>query len=325
MSPSDQSRIAEKRLSLVLGKGGVGKTTIAAAWALALSRRKKRVLLAQVHAKERLSKLLEVGRVTEEVREVRENLFAVNMTPESAMHEYGLMILRFERIYKLVFENKMTRGFLRAVPGLDEWVMLGKAWFHEQEKLPDGRPRFDHVILDCPATGHGIYFLRAPQAVLEAVPEGPLTEYAAKMRDLLEDPKKTSPVYVTLPEDMPVNETIELRTASERDLRLAKGQLVVNALHPKLFEGQTLEAFHTLERSEAGPALEPFLAAAKRRLARRALQEGYLDRIDEAFRDLQRTAVPFLAARAFGFREIERIADHLERTWIDRVPVRSWR
>src|SRR5262245_13447463 len=107
MNPAKPPNLADKRLTLFLGKGGVGKTTLAAAWALALSRRGKRVLLAQVNAKERLSKLLHVDPVTSDIREVRNDLFAVNMTPDSALHEYGVMILRFERIYKLVFENKM--------------------------------------------------------------------------------------------------------------------------------------------------------------------------------------------------------------------------
>src|SRR5262249_19229942 len=160
------------------------------------------------------------------------------------------------------------------IPGLDEWVMLGKTWFHTEEKLKDGSPRFDHIILDCPATGHGIYFLRAPRAVIEAVPEGPLTGFAAKMRTMLEGPAATVPTFVTLPEDMPVNETIELRAACEQQLSLPKGQLVVNGLHPRVVEGAAADAFSALELSEAAkdPALTPFLEAARRRIARRQLQ-----------------------------------------------------
>jgi anion-transporting ArsA/GET3 family ATPase len=326
MSSAQPDRLSEKRLSLVLGKGGVGKTTIAAAWALALSRRGKRVLLAQVNAKERLSQLLGVESITDQVVEVRPNLFAVNMTPDSALHEYALMVLRFEQLYKLVFENKMSKSFLRAIPGLDEWTMLGKIWFHAEEKRKDGQPKYDHLIVDCPATGHGIYFLRAPQIVIDVVPEGPLTDYAIKMRDMLEDKQKTAPIYVTLPEDMPINETIELRQASERDLRLAKGQVVVNALHPKIVEGASAEAFAKLANVPLkDPALAPFLEAGQRRLARRALQEGYLTRLDAAFQDIAKLYVPFFAARSFGFSEVEQIATLLERTWIDRVPTRSAR
>lgn len=331
MSPADQGkqgRLSEKKLSLVLGKGGVGKTTIAAAWALALSRRNKRVLLAQVHAKERLSQFLGVDPVGDQIREVRNNLFAVNMTPDAALHEYALMILRFERLYKIVFENKMIKSFLRAIPGLDEWTMLGKTWFHSEEKLPDGRPRFDHIVLDCPATGHGIYFLQAPRAVLDAVPEGPMTEYAEKMRALLEDPARTVPLFITLPEDMPVNETIELREASEKTLHLPKGALVVNALHPNLFpDDASREAFEALSASEEGKseALAPFVAAGRRRIERRRLQEKYLRRIESSFADLPQVQVPFVAARSFGFPEIEKIADVLERHWIDRVVTRSAR
>lgn len=327
MTSSQPDRLSEKRLSFMLGKGGVGKTTLSAAWALALSRRGKRVLLAQVHAKERLSQLLGVEKITSEIEEVRPNLCAVNMTPDAALHEYALMILRFEQLYKVVFENKMSKAFLRAIPGLDEWTMLGKLWFHYEEKRKDGQPKYDHIIVDCPATGHGIYFLRAPQTVLDVVPDGPLAEYAAKMRVIIEDKAGTVPIYITLPEDMPINETIELRQQSEGALRMPKGQVVVNALHPRIVEGPTAEALAALSASPAAHdrALAPFVEAAHRRLARRALQESYLGRLETAFQDLPKLYVPFLAARSFGYTEVEQIATLLERSWIDRVPTRSVR
>jgi anion-transporting ArsA/GET3 family ATPase len=319
--------IAEKRLTLFLGKGGVGKTTLAAAWALALSRRGKKVLLAQVNAKERLSQLLGVGKVTSEIEKVKDNLWAVNMTPEASMHEYGLMVLRFESVYKLVFENKMSKAFLRAVPGLDDWTILGKTWFHEQEKLKDQSNRFDHIVLDCPATGHGVIFLGAPKAVTKVSPDGPLTEYAMKMKAMIEDAAKTTPVYVTLPEDMPYNETIELRQKIEDEVGLPKGRIVINGLHPHVIDAETGAAYHELLHSpEASQgALAPFVQAAQRRISRRHLQDGYVQKIEHSFHDLPNIKIPFFAARSFGLREVEQIADLLERSWIDRVPMRSSR
>ncbi len=310
----------QKKLFLFLGKGGVGKTTLAAAWALALSRRGKRVLLAQVNAKERLSHFLGISEVTDQVKEVQKNLHVVNVTPEAAMHEYGVMVLRFESIYKLVFENSMTRSFLRAVPGLDEWVMLGKIWFHSEEKLADGRPRYDHILVDCPATGHGVYFLRAPRAVIEAVPDGPLRDYAFKMRDMLET-SSTAPVYVTLPEDMPYNETIELRRLSERDVNLPKGVVVVNGVFSPALPESLRPAYEILQQHVGElPSLAPYLEATEKKRVRSAMQQEYLQKIAATFADLQRLEVPFIASRDFASAEIREIADLLERRWIDRVP-----
>jgi len=102
------------------------------------------------------------------VTAVDSGLFAVNMTPKVALHEYGVMVLRYESLYRALFENKPMRSFLGAFPGLDYWTMLGKAWWHTTERL-DGRPKYDLVILDGPASGHAVAMLRIPQAVQQAL------------------------------------------------------------------------------------------------------------------------------------------------------------
>jgi anion-transporting ArsA/GET3 family ATPase len=98
-----------KRLIILGGKGGVGRTTVAAALALVLARRGRRVLLAQTNAKERLSKLFNSAPVGPEMTRIRERLWAVNMTPAAALREYGLMVLRYETVYRAVLENRMVK------------------------------------------------------------------------------------------------------------------------------------------------------------------------------------------------------------------------
>src|SRR5262249_16138730 len=120
----------DKRLLVIAGKGGVGRTTVGAAFAAAAARRGKRVLLAQTKSKERLSHLFGVPSVGAELTRVRDKLWAVNMTPIVALREYGTMVLRSEFIAKQVLENKVSRAFLHAVPGIDDYSMLGKVWYH---------------------------------------------------------------------------------------------------------------------------------------------------------------------------------------------------
>lgn len=96
------------------------------------------------------------------------------MTPESSLREYGMMVMHSSFLYRQVFERDVVRAFLRAVPGLYDYAMLGKTWFHTTEQV-GGRPRFDLVILDGPATGHVLTLLRIPKVILDTVPEGPLT------------------------------------------------------------------------------------------------------------------------------------------------------
>jgi anion-transporting ArsA/GET3 family ATPase len=214
------SGLLDKRLWIVSGKGGVGKSTIAAALALRSARAGRRTLVCEVNTQERVSPLLGHRPVGPEVTKLEENLWAVDVRPQEAMREYVLMVLRFETLYKTVFENRVVRYFLRFIPSLQELVLLGKILYHVQEQRPDGSPLWDTIVMDAPATGHAISFLRVPQVLLETVPPGPMTREAMKMRDLLEDPTTTAAVLVSLPEEMPVNETLELHTALKEQVRV---------------------------------------------------------------------------------------------------------
>ncbi len=228
------STLADKRFVLVTGKGGVGKTTVCAAEALSLAAQGKRVLVAMCNAKERISTMLGSAPVGADVIEVAPGVSAVNMVPEQALAEYGALVLHSRIAYKALFENRVVKAFLRAVPGMQEWAMLGKAWWHTTETRPDGSPKYDVVILDAPATGHGIDMLRVPKVILDVVPTGLLRRDAERAWQLFQDEKSTAIVVVTLPEEMPTTETIELAGAlSELGLRV--GRIVVNCVLPRLF------------------------------------------------------------------------------------------
>ena len=103
--------------------------------------------------------------------------------PQSSIHEYGLKVLRSELVTRAVFENRAVRGLLGAIPGLDAYALLGKAWWHTTE-MRDGRPRYDLVIFDGPASGHAALMLRIPQAILNVMPKGPLAGDARAIKEL---------------------------------------------------------------------------------------------------------------------------------------------
>ncbi|MHB8879740.1 MAG: ArsA family ATPase, partial [Myxococcaceae bacterium] len=205
--------LTDKRLLIVSGNGGVGKSTVAAALAVASARAGLRTLVCEVNAKERVTVFLGKPEVGPAIGLLEENLWAIDIRPNEAMREYALMILKFESVYNAVFENRLVRYFLRFIPSLQELVMLGKILFHLQEKRADGSWRFERIVVDAPATGHAISFLSVPQVILDTVPPGPMSHEAKKMRDLLVDPAISAAVLVSLPEEMPVNETIDLRAA----------------------------------------------------------------------------------------------------------------
>jgi anion-transporting ArsA/GET3 family ATPase len=228
--------LLQRRFIVLSGKGGVGRTTVAAAVARAAADAGKRVLVAQASAAERLGRLYgRFGPVGTEIVTLAPGVDAVNMTPQSALHEYIIMMLRSELVYRALFENRAVRGFLGAIPGLDAYAMLGKAWFHTTEMLPassrgPARPRYDLVILDGPASGHATLMLRIPGAILKAMPKGPLSHDARAMRTLLSDAHRAALVVVTLAEELPARETAEIAAVARGELQLPMGPVIVNAV-----------------------------------------------------------------------------------------------
>jgi anion-transporting ArsA/GET3 family ATPase len=274
------STLADKRFVIVTGKGGVGKTTVCAAEALALAAKGKRVLVAMCNAKERLSVMMGAPAVGPDVVKVAERVWAVNMSPDRALEEYGILALHSRALYKTLFDNRYVRSFLRAVPGMQEWSMLGKAWWHTTEKLVDGSWRYDVVILDAPATGHGLDMLRVPKVILDVVPPGLLRRDAERAWALFQDPKTCAIVLVTLPEEMPTTETIELARALG-ELKLPVGRVVVNGVLPPLFskeERAVLEGVTDLDPSDRGDAA---LRAGRDRATRERVQAESLNRLSK--------------------------------------------
>ena len=301
--------ILDKRFLIVVGKGGVGRTTVAAALARAAGRAGKRVLLAQTNAPERLGQLLGTPRpIGADVTVIDERLSAVNMSPKQALHEYGVLLLRYEPLYRAVFENKPMRSFLGAFPGLDYWTMLGKAWWHTTEQ-DSGRPKYDVVILDGPASGHATAMLRIPDAVISAMPKGPLARDAGLARALLSDPARTTAVLVTLPEELPARETTIL-AADLRSLRIPTGPLVVNSMPPAdaadPVVGKVLDA-----AGAAPPELAGLLAAVATLAARRRDADRIVESLDRDL-GLPMLELPRLPTGDLRPEHIERLADLLD-------------
>lgn len=265
----------ERRVQVVAGKGGVGKSVLASAIALRSAQAGYRTLLLEVNGPDSTARILRAKPAADEPRQIRDGLYLCRMTPAGALREYALMILHFKAIYHLVFENRLVRYLLRSIPGLGEFTMAGKVWYHSTE-LDGSTPRFDRLVIDAPATGHAITFLSVARVVADTVPEGTMKEAAEKMALLLEDPIDACLHVAALPEEMAVNEALQLATAARLETRMATGIGFLNRMLPPMLSPGEARILDGLTGS-----LEPYARAARRHLAWEELQAGFAQR----FRD----------------------------------------
>jgi anion-transporting ArsA/GET3 family ATPase len=294
----------------VVGKGGVGKTTASAALALAAARRGKRVLVAMCNTRERLSHLLETSPIGSSNQNVLPGIDAVNMVPAIAIQEYGHMVLKVKRLYDALFGNRLVTAFLHGVPGLEAWSMLGKAYYHTKETTHGGR-RYDLVIVDGPATGHALDMLRVPDVLTDVAPPGLLRREAEAAMELFRDPDRGGAVLVTLPEDMPTNEAIDLDRALREELRIPVQRLIVNGVLPELFSPPIRAQLERARRGSPSPSpIDSLLAAGTTRSLREEVQRESLNRLAASI-TAPRVELPYLFVPEFRHSAIESLSQAL--------------
>jgi anion-transporting ArsA/GET3 family ATPase len=264
------------RLIVVTGKGGVGKTTVAAAIGLEAARRGRRTILAEVARRTDVAGVLDLAQEGDgsEETELAPGLFHVSVDPERAMEEYlrdqlppaAAGVLNRSRLFGLL---------AAATPGLRELLTVGKLWELAQlDRRTPGATPYDLVIVDAPATGHGIAVLSAPRAFAGAAHTGPVARQARIIHATLSDPAVTALVAVARAEELAVTETLALQVAVRESLDAELDAIVVNALEPDRF---TPGEAQRLAEHASHPAVGRALAAHARARRQRA-QLGRLTR-----------------------------------------------
>lgn len=224
--------LLDYRLIVVTGKGGTGKTSISSALAEAARRAGKRVLLAETAASESIASFFETRprALGYEGRELRPGLQAIHIDPHEALADYVRLQIGLGRVTDRILNTETFRQLLEAAPGWRELIILGKVWHLEQDTDARGRPLYDLLIVDAPATGHGLTFLDVPRVVQHAVRAGPLARHASWVEALIHDRARTLLLPVTLPEELPVLETRELVERARKEIDIAVDRLVVNRM-----------------------------------------------------------------------------------------------
>ncbi len=291
----------------------MGKTTLASAFALSCAMQGKKTLLIELNVKDRLNSLFGAVEVGTEIVELEQNLYGVNITPEAAMEEYGIMKLKLKMVYRAVFENRLVHSFLKIIPGLNELLMLGKSHYHATEVDDSGRYIWDMVVIDAPATGHGIFFLKIPSVITSIISAGPMFHDAKRIQEFLSDESLTAINLVTLPEDMPVNETLELQQVILDELKMPIGMLVANCVYSPAFAPEQMQRLLELDpgdvdKLDCDDHMKGFVRAARFRSQRVEMQREYIERLDANKQDAQLIQTSYHFAERFDFQTIRKLA-----------------
>jgi len=306
--------LLDRKLIFVTGKGGVGKTTVAAALALLGAEHGKRTLVCEIDAKGDLADFFETGPTSFQEREVHPSLWAMSMDTEASLKQYLSLQLKMPFVARIGPLARMFDFVATAAPGVKEIVTVGKLCWEVRER------HYDLVVVDASPTGHIIGQLSAPQAINQLVQVGLVRQQTGWMLDILGNPEITGLAIVATPEEMPVNETIELSGRISRETNVDLAAIIVNRVLPELFSRGEEEVFERLSAPGAvgvleqslGGSPEPLLEAARLAVTLRRTRAGHLERLRGAVDpSIPMLYVPYLFVRSHGLRSTRQVTEAL--------------
>ncbi|HEV2075532.1 MAG TPA: ArsA family ATPase [Thermoleophilaceae bacterium] len=313
--------ILDKRLLFVMGKGGVGRSTVALAIGLLAARRGRRVIICEVAQQKRMSRVFRRQGVGSEETELVPGLSAISIEPQRAMEEYLRHQVGNRALFRLLFENRIFQYLAAAAPGVRELVTMGKIWELAQLERPwtARSTRYDLVVVDSPATGHGLGILRVARTMREVARVGPIRRQADRIDRFVHDRRQTGIVAVSLPEEMPVTETLEFRERLAGELDMEVDAVVVNGVHPERFSADDARALaETQTRSAAevgdGEPDSPAHAAIRAALAEHGRSRAQRSQVQRLRRGVGGgVTLPYLFAPELDLEAVEGLSRELER------------
>ena len=305
--------LLDRRLVFVTGKGGVGKSTVATAIGLLGARRGLRTIVVELASQDRLQRAFSDGHGdgTSHFKEVElePGLFTISIDPQHSMEEY--LRLKAGPMGGLLSSSKMFGAFAMATPGMRELLSIGKVWELAQlHRKTRGAAPYDLVVVDAPATGHGIGILKTPRTFAEIARVGPIAAQGRQIHETLVDRDFTALVAVATPEEMPVNETLSLNDALGKE-QMALNTVVLNALYPARFDQEQTDALRAALPDATAPLERMALRAALSEQRRATGQREQRGRLQKVF-GKRLAELPFVFADDLGLEQMRGLADALE-------------
>lgn len=295
----------EHRLLIVLGKGGVGTTTVTAALARAAEERGLRVLAMECDSRAPMCRIFGVERSLDPVR-VSEQLDVMMLDGRHALEEYLRLVVPARAVLRAVFASRLYQFFVQAAPGLKELMMLGKV-VYESERAGDDPERHDLMVIDAPASGQALSMLRMPEAARGTFGDSVVGREASNISQMLRDKRRCAAVVVSTPEQLAVSETLETGE-SLREMEIDIGAVILNRSVAPLFSRRDIATF-----AERARARQVRGVADLERLANRELERAAES--DRAFHTLARCVrAPILQLAEFHGLGGAQLAERLRRS-----------
>ncbi len=301
----------------VTGKGGVGKSTVSAALALAAAERGQRTIICEVAKQEHMSRFFHREGIGFEEAELHEKVYGISIDPDRSLEEYMRLQIKIKPLADLMFSNRIFHYFAVATPGMKELVTIGKAWeLAQPQRRVKGGQVYDLVIVDAPATGHGIGMLRTPKMFADIAKMGPVKRQGMTIHNFISDSKKTGVVAVTMPEEMPVTETIELEERLKDEMGIGLDCIFINGLYPKRFtkpEAEQIRAkFSKTDSDSSGQmVVRAALRAAISESTREQFQRNQARRLKRST-DTRVVSLPFIFKEELDVEHFRSLAKPIE-------------
>ncbi len=295
-----QTVLLSKKLVMVTGKGGIGKSLVSSALALEARKLGKKVCIVESSAHDQIAPLFGLKPIGHNLTELSPGIFGINLNAQDNFKDFVIKHLGFAKLFEKVFTKPIVRSFIQMLPGIAELTLLGRLFYFVEL---DKENKFDIVIFDGFASGHFDSLMKTPSAVIHSGMTGPIIDETERVRKFLADRSKTAVALVTVPEELIVSEALDFTQKLAKNSPAAIEAVIANRVWPSY-----PEVSHANVHPELSPALEYWQAQSD-------AQAKNLDKLAKGLHEINSSLPLFVLEERGSFHEPFENAEML--SWIE--------